>query len=350
VSRLEAIGRLWWVAIPGRLGGLPRLSGALADGSYLLAVPPLAALAVPAAVAAGIWIDSANPAGADFYAQSVTAMAALAAIGSLGAGLGAWTWIGYVFADAALNGIEERPLDGLLISWLLLAVLVVFIPQVAGTLAQTFSFRSQLAAIAARVLATAGLVFLWTVALPPISRPAAQDNIAFVAPVQTDAQWIVLAAAVAARIHAAAEAIALRSVRVRDARAELRERALGARRLHLPAPVAILLQAGFVVLMLSGVISGSRQALLTGGAAVAVLALRQVLSRSGEWARAVRRVPIVIRGLAIGLVTYLLADRMISNGTGSEFEPILYSVGIGLALFALLLPPRRESRSAREGI
>ncbi|MBO0871185.1 MAG: hypothetical protein J2P15_21745, partial [Micromonosporaceae bacterium] len=149
------VAELLWVRVPAAVRRFaPGLGATLADGGYLRAWPSAAVAAPAALLGVGLLYGAvhpfATPPGSG-YLYSVFVIAALAAIGAFGAALGCWALAGFIVADLFLADRSSLPgfAPGLapssqstlgylplLLSYAVLAGLVVAVPVVAGEFAR----------------------------------------------------------------------------------------------------------------------------------------------------------------------------------------------------------------------
>jgi hypothetical protein len=130
---------LWWMRVPAATRRVSRILPAiLADGLYLSAWPRVAAIAPPLALLLGLLLGWLHFAPGETFTFSILVMALMLLVSNFSAALGAWLWLGYVVGDFFLfrrNIYSYSVLEQfvhvrvpLLIAYVLLAMLLVFIP------------------------------------------------------------------------------------------------------------------------------------------------------------------------------------------------------------------------------
>lgn len=206
----------WWTRVP-LLG--QRLSAglgvALADGYFVTAIPGLGAVAPYLALACGGAIGSLSLGYDSVFTQSLLLLMAVAALGSLSAGLGAAFVAGFAVGDFFMANTEwgfstlltlRVPL---LLSYALLAALASALPVLARLILADIPKVQRLPATSAfvvagtlNVLTATAFTFLWVNAAPVIIRPlytwrGGTPPVSAVAPLQGQGQWIVRAAVAA---------------------------------------------------------------------------------------------------------------------------------------------------------
>lgn len=377
------IANLWWCSVPARLGRASRTLALLfVDGSYVLVWPVFAAAIVPVLFVAAFLAGALHPLMSDsLYSSSLLVLAALALPGLFGSGFGAWTVLGYALGDFVINrragdyvGCFDcnlavdfaRVREPMLLSYVLLAGLVVLVPFVAGTLRHQVLGRIE-AAIRPSVIPRAVgqaisqglLVMLWTTVFPPLIRPffswtgASPDTVA-IRSVQVDG-WVLIvlgAAAGACRIlvESWASSRAERAAALRSCHARVNH-VLPHRWPRLPLIVRAPLTGALVTLLVAGVIDDWLGAALLFVVFSLSVALRSAVGRVAPWSRLMNRVPLAIR-LAVGAVaSYLIGLAVVgAAGIGESFFPIVAASALAMPVMVLLLPPRTAPGAPRPGL
>src|SRR5579884_2290925 len=97
---MERLVRWWWGSVPAAAGRLtPGSAMVMRDGSYLRAVPPLAACAPVVVLLLGIVAGWRHPLASDLYTTSLLIMCAALVVGTFSAALGVWAIVGYAVGD-----------------------------------------------------------------------------------------------------------------------------------------------------------------------------------------------------------------------------------------------------------
>jgi len=392
VKPFRQLSYWWWYALPVVFRRRPLLSGVLRDGNYLAAVPPLGAVAPIAAFCGGIVIGWARLGQGDIYTTSLPVMIAMLAVGSLGAALGLWLWVGFVLGDLWLwTGAPPRHFGGLVTAYLLLLILVVVIPLGAGRLRREFSFITRrlgplqaIAEGALQVVFAVLLVYSWAHAAPPLIRSiydlhnAGLNPVGPFAPLQNHPGQLVSAAAIATAVRVTAEmlsrslaappqpvgrpfprltdAISRRWVAVTSGpRATIRRLVLSLVPPHTRAvfrgiaPIlVVIVQAVVAAIMLRGILAGSGQQVLVGAIIAGVLLLRLLFGRLSPVSRVITAVPVPLRLLLGWFIASVIARSIINASSQTTFTPIVTSAMIGLGILALLMPRGQRGVADRE--
>ncbi|MFN8041445.1 MAG: YrhB domain-containing protein [Acidimicrobiales bacterium] len=370
-----AADRLWvrlpwtvsrWLTFPGRV---------LADGRYLASYGPagvalpLAALVVGLILGARPWTDDVFT-----YTQSIGIIGALLGLGVLGGALGTWATLGYAVGELVLArtpplgalltpGLEGRlrfMWPGWLASYLILLLVVAAAPVLADGARQ--AVRRRLARLpdtggvvgdVAFVAATSALVWVWCLSTSYLIRAVfvsrdAAPQLEAVTTVQLRTSGLVLLALLAAAGRVALERVGAAHPVVPRTWAAIVPPPLP----QYPAPVAAV---GLVVLaylqtvVLSGLIVGWAQFLGVLVALAAGLLLGRLLLPSTGWARSVRRVPVLVRFVAVVGMAMLAAYPFVARAyePGNEpkdFLPLLVGIVVSAVAAGVLLPagPRRR--------
>src|SRR5262245_41799418 len=90
----------WWLRVPMAARRISlSLSAVLTDGLYLTAWPQVGAIAPPLSLLIGFLLGWLRFTPGNTFTFSIYMMALMLVVSSLGAGLGAWLWTGYVIGD-----------------------------------------------------------------------------------------------------------------------------------------------------------------------------------------------------------------------------------------------------------
>ena len=363
---------------------------ALADGAYLGAWPRGGASSPLIALAAGVGLGWLRPHDWTTFTYSVSMLALMVAVSQLGAGLGAWLWMGWVIGDFALfsHPLETTYQSGvtlailrertpLVLSYLQLAVLLVLIPLASGRLrAELVPRKARPAArrvgtplwvvewpqMATQCMIAVLLTCAWTVVEPMLIRPlfAWPHNripVESIASLQAHG-WIlsvVAAVAVIGRMHLegivrtqpslmarlrmllrapdssapGANAARRRVITVRPAR-------------RLPVALAIPLRAAAGTLYLAGLAVNGRDAVILASILVCVAVESGVLSRLPGWTASLSRVPVWARLAASVLIAILVSRTIIGHwwNLSGSFLPMIGAMGASLFVTVALLADR----------
>lgn len=368
----DPLTRLWCVRLPRALDPwAPPLADALADGAWTAAWPGVAALAPLAGLAVGFLAPLAWPGIKYVYSESLTFLMVVVGAAILSAPLGVGVLGGYiagvaVFGTASAYPFASYPLHrigSLLIVYMLLAIPAVTVPQLARRMADELALLipspeelRRVARAALYAIAAALLVFLWCQATIVLIRPVFtwmrnSPTVEAVRNVQVYWRWLVGTAVVAVVARTVLEwGVARRSavVAVLEAERWSEPHRRWAQWRKLPLPVRVGLAALAVTFLLAGAYTAWIDAVLMALAVAALGAWRTGLIGGGlpaAWARAVLKVPTLLRYAVAVLVGYWLASVAASAlwGTGT-FRPVLLGIFLSLVMFYLLLPRPPEAR------
>lgn len=378
---LVRIADLIWVSLPLRLR---RFSGGLAvagvDGLYIAARPALGAFAPIAAAGGGFLVGALHPGFEVVPTEALWLIVLIAVVGTLSGALGLYLTVGYAagdlmlgehpawrFADDDVMGLLAR-YGSVAVLYLLVAMLAVGVPVAAKSLAAEFMLPPTMprplrgaVGLAAMVAITGLLVFVWTQSAPLLVRPVFVwldliPTVAAIEPVQEDGAIIVVFAVLAAVARAAIQAFMAGTVGRRNRMAELEERFRAAGPIEpllsrSPLVLRLVLRAGLLTLVLSGLFAAYWQAGLTFLVLLGAQALGTTLSvrALAGYARAMNRVPRLIRLLIVVVPVYLLGSVVLGYflRRGAEsFLPFLTLTVVSAVLMSLLSPPRPEERPA----
>lgn len=382
-------GRLWFVHLPRVAGRFSRNAAfALADGHFLTALHGRAAVWLsPAAALLGVLCGATSLGYETVYTESLAIMVLAAALGFVSAGLGAAFVAGFAVSDflvahpvwTAAPPSPDGPLaEGLaaslllvrvplLVTYLLLGILALGLPQVARVLVSDLPglhrLPSPLAfAVVAVTTAVSGavLVSLWTQTAAVLVRPVFtwvgdQPTVEAVATLQASGAWVARAAVAAGLGRSALLWWIERSER-RSATVRQTEVALGAP--HGPArPLAELLPpwlravstAALTTLLLAGMLSPWWLAGIVFPAVLAGRLLRQLRADGWlhRWRVLTARVPTLAR-LGVGfLIVQTLGAAVERYALDSQtFVPVALFVVAAVLILAALLPGDPAPRTA----
>lgn len=377
------VAAFWSVWLPARIARLSsHLAAAFADGSWTAAVPAVAALAPLLAFGVGLFARAIFPEIESVYTESLLFLVLVVVVAQLSGAMSAMLLLGYVIGDLAASwprfagdwwlhtGVYDfvegavGALGGPIVSYLLLAILMIVVPSTARHLAadtlRRYSFSQPAVGVAKLAVYTAIatlLVFAWSHAMillvgPVFTWYAKQQSpsVAAVENVQFGWPWLVAATTAAIGVRFALTwriglkpDIALRTVRLRLAAARSLGSSLPAAR---PTWPRIAVQTVLVTLILSGAYLGIPEALAIGGVVLVLLAWRG--GRLGQlptgWVQLVSRVPAVVRGVAavVGGFALSLAAVSVLWEVHQTVRLVLLGMLLALALFHALFPPTRS--------
>jgi len=348
------MARWWWRRLPVRVRTVSlTLAVALADGSYLRAWPVFGAVLPPLAVAIGLALGALHP-GPVFSASAIV-LAILALISGFGAGLGAWTWVGFVVGDLAFADRSSLPSGNIafLGLGLVLIYVLVWVQLVVGPLLAVSS-RKLLLRLPPRWRAAlahpAGLVIQvvvqclftvgWAHAAAFMIRPLwsyfdGTPDIADIQPLQNSAPWLGLIAALTTSVRLGLEA----SARRRHPEI-LTSIPPGGR--PWPLGIRIVAQVALLWLLLSG-LAGSvleRLALLVALSLVVITRLA-VVPRLRRFVGLVARIPTLLRLIICLAVGFGLAQAIVVPAAASGTRSFASMLGVilgSMAVGAFLLP------------
>ncbi|HEV8509653.1 MAG TPA: hypothetical protein VGQ48_04280 [Gemmatimonadales bacterium] len=350
-DRADLLAALWSVRLPRLLDPYaPTLADAFADGVWTAAWHGVASWAPVAALIAGLLAPSLWPGlGADhLYVHSVPFLMLVIAAAILSGPVGVLLVLGYVLGDG-FGTLTHRPVPpavGLLVSYFLLALLAVRIPQLARQMAEDVAQRlpedSRVLSVVRALLYAAGcgvLVYLWSqvASVSTLGLFAGLRDVA--ASLWVERGWLVVTAVIAAVARIVLEDIATRRSARAAAVTELQQRRWarierrGKMLARLPAPARAGLMAGMMALLVAGMIRGVTDLLLVVLAVGALEVWRAKLGAGlpARWAGLMSRVPPLLRfAVALG-VGFLLEAALAWPAT-------LVAV-LTFLVFGVLFPP-----------
>ncbi|HYN86539.1 MAG TPA: hypothetical protein VER32_14920 [Pyrinomonadaceae bacterium] len=369
---VQQANSLWWNLMPSAASRVSlALSAVWGDGLYLSARPLVGALVPPLAFLVGLLTGWLHPgfAGEEIFSASLLVMGLMTAAGAFSSAAGWWMLVGYTLGDFFLykhygylyfhDSLVRQLVYArapLLIPYLLLAMLLVFIPLFSRALrVQTLSSVSPgktvvgPATIILQALVQGALVLVWAHAVPTLIRPVYTwrgdyPSVEVVQPLQESWWVLVVLAALCGGARVVVERRAMARPDVARRAAELREalkRAAATPRRRLPDYAAVALKAAFATFILSGVLGKWLDALaLAVVLALLLLARRHLATHMRAWTRMISGIPLLLR-LAIGTaINYFFAKQIIAAlwDSTSTFRPVLISVVVSLVIFSLLVP------------
>ncbi|HEY7617157.1 MAG TPA: hypothetical protein VH744_10165 [Terriglobales bacterium] len=385
-DRAHGLTYYWSVILPRWLDPfLPRLADAFADGAWtaawrMSAFAPLIALVV------GFLVPQVWPGMRAVYTESLLFLALVIA-GAIWSGpIGVMMLTGHVVGMLVWG--SNMPMrtrspgllayflprwGSMLISYLLLAIPAIVIPQQARWLAEEMPLPGNRGA--APKLPLRGilyafvcglLIYLWSQAVPALIRPVftwlrMQPLVEAIVPLQQRWHWLVIMAVTAALVRVLSErALMTDPSRVMGLAALQQQRWGNPERRNefwrnTPSLIRILLTSALVTLLFSGLYQSWLDALLVA-AVTALLELWRVggVGRlPGWWAQTIVRVPALVRfAIALvlgGVVSYWLLTR---PWRGDTFQPVLWATLLTLGVFYFLFPrdasPQDEPAEAQE--
>jgi hypothetical protein len=372
---LLPLARLWYVRIPRALDRVSTLlADQFADGVWTASFRLVGALVPPIALLVGFLIPHTWPGIQFVYTEALVFLILAAAVGFLSGTAGIALVVGYVVADLLAGGllnIDQNKFDrqigqfaGHLVTDVLLAALIVVLPNLARRMAEEIALpfapeakTARLAARAALFGASAGiLVFLWCQAMIALVRPAFTwahhaPTTQAVAPLQDSWPWIAGAAAIAAVVRLVAEQwtgerpqLASRVVALIDARwaPPLRR---GSTR--VPPFVRVAGIAALTTFLLAGMYESLIDPVLMFAAVFALGAWRSHLffRPPAVFVGILDRVPSIVRLVLAAVIGYVVAQAVMNplyqNG---DLRVVLIGALVSLLVLAVVFPgPRRAA-------
>ena len=195
----------------------------------------------------------------------------------------------------------------------------------------------------------AALVWVWVQAAPTLIRPiytwrGSSPTSEAMAPLQQDGLLLVALALLMGIARVVIERLPAAQRAAAEARRDVQQRMAGKRALQplrLPVWLAAALRSAFATYLLSGLIVTFLEGALFFGLTLAGQLLRGlVATRLPPLSRTMARVPIVLRLVAGGLVSFALASLLVPlvwNST-QTFFPIMIPTATSMVVFALLMP------------
>jgi hypothetical protein len=354
---------------------------ALVDGHYLNASPLVGTLLPVAVLLAGLIVGATGAGYETVFTESLPLLIAIAALGSVSAGLGAMFVVAFAIGDFFIAHTVWQPFYGvfahgfldhgflaglvrirlpLLIGYAVLGSLAAAVPTVARMiLADIPKLRRlprQMAFVVAGVLnllTAAAFTALWVNATPILIRPLftwdpflASPTVAAIQPLQLEGGWIVRAAAAAvllrivvlwwvySRPRLARRVIEIERDLIRD---PLPQPLLD----RLPRWLRALFGAALTTVLLAGLLDTWWIALVMFGTMSIVRSLRSGLIpiRATAWRRLMSRVPALIRLAAVmglsAVMGSVLIEMQLERGS---FVGLALFLLVPIALLYVLMP------------
>ena len=377
MNTFDSLARLWWVRAPALLGRVSSLLARLAsDGAYLRAWPIAAALAPIGCLLFGVLAGATHFADrtALSFTNSLFLMALFVLFSGLSGGLGIWMVLGYILGDFVLFGQRGyyneffNELFGvrlaLPIAYILLGKLVSLTPVVSRGLRLQVLGRLRLPGLAGTIghaalqgIMQAGLVWVWVQATPTLIRPlytwrGGTPTYDAMAPLQEHGVWLVALALLMGIARVIVERRPAAQRAAAGAQIELTAAMAGARSLRslaMPVWLGSALRSALATYMLAGLLMTPGEAILFFGLTFGGQMLRGlVATRLAPLSRTMARVPVVLRLVAGGLISFLVASALVPLvwNSNQTFFPIMIPVATSMVVFALLMPASDIPRAA----
>jgi hypothetical protein len=375
-ASVDRVNRLWYVDLPVALDpGAPPVADAFSDGTWTATWRSIGGLLPPIAFVVGFLAPILWPGMRNVFSESLVFLLIVVATSFLSGTAGVMLLLGYVCGDLSHDlfnrygyaGYLGRQLAANVVSYMLLGVATVLIPQLARRLASELSSKlnddsvRNATQVAVSAIAAALLIFLWCQATIVLIRPVFtwagnSPTTEAVAQVQRKWTWLVAAAVGAVLLRAVAELLARRmagwalvnSLQERRWSAPERRGALWRR---VPLVIRVLIAAAAVTLLLAGTYVNKFDAGLVFVAVVLLKAWRSGVFGGvpAAWFTTVSKVPALIR-FAIAPLLGFVAGWMIIRlfwSTGS-LRPVMFATFFTVIFFHLLFPgsPSRERTAA----
>ncbi len=370
----ERLEGFWWGRVPRALSRLSPVAAAAAfDGAYLVGWRRAGALAPLAAITAGLllgWIHP--PDGSYAFTGSLLLTAFLLGVGGLGSGIGLWLLVGFAIGDFVLfphladetislrcTGIQCTIVDEilkvrgpLLISYVLLAQGVMLVPFASTAirsavlrLVARFREPGLAVGVGVQVVVQAAFSALWASSLAFAIRPlwaflGDQPPVEEIRPVQEGVLLLALVGGAigGARVVAEFTAVHLPQGAARfEALATVATRGSGGAR--LPFPVGVVIVALLTTAAAAGLVTSWLEAGVMLAALIGIGLVRARLTRMVPIAGVIaRRVPMLIRLAAGGILAFFVVRWILELGPGTSFVTSLVSFLVTLLIFAIVAP------------
>jgi len=381
---LDQLAQFWSVRVPRWLDPwAPRVADAFADGawtatwsrgSWVIALLPVVALVV------GVFVPLSPSLLRYVYTESLFFMLLVVAGAILSGPAGVMLFAGYVlrmvlWGAPARYSFIDSPLGrggGLLISYLLLAILAFRIPLLARRMAEEVPLPTNASVrFALRVMLFASscalLVFVWCQAMIALIRPVFtwtgdRPPVEAIIQVQQHWGWMVTVAATAAVARMLLEHMAVSQSPRAKLITDLQSRRWADPQRHgewwrrrVPNRFRAVLIAALTTLLLAGLYESWLDAFFVGLGAAGLAAWRFGLAGRlpSWWTNFVNRSPAVLRYVAALLIGYLMAYRIISalwSMGNRNFRSVVVAAFITLAMFYVFFPRPYLGRSGEDGI
>lgn len=352
--------RLVWNDLPAFVGRVSRTLGiALMDGQYLTAWPGAALAAPVVALLAGGAIAAVQQEVTFTY--SLVGLTIFTLLAGAGAGLGWYALVGYAVVDLASgNALGPyfqpdaltvlRSLGAALISYLLLAALLVLIPLTVLGLREEVTRLLRVDSTPVRyivhTLLGGLLVWSWAHATAFLIRPEwsfhnRSPDVDAISTLQQDTWVLVVAGLLAFAGRSVAEEYSITRL---PSWIEVPPVDPSRRGLTPPVWVSVPLRAALLVALMAGLLASILQAVLLFLVLLIPLTVQAMSGRVAavEWVTS--RIPVVLRVAVVALAAYLIATVVVEPQVRatSSFFPMLLSVTLSLVVAAVLLPHREE--------
>lgn len=366
--------QLWSVRVPLLLDPwAPQVADAFADGVWTMRWRRVASFGPLAAFAIGLLFPLLWPWMRDVYSESLLFLILIVAASLFSGPLGVMLYAGYMLGDS-VNGSPGyssgglgaiRQLGGMVITWMLLAIPVVIIPQLGRRMSDEITTRlpeESALRLPARVTLHGGaaglLVFLWCQAMIVLIRPVftwagSQPTTEAVMQVQTRWGWIAACAVVAAVARLLLEHRTRRLAGPSIALLEQERWSNPAKRAvhwrRMPLVVRVGAAAIVVALVLAGTYSSVLDAIVVFAVIAALKAWRAGLfgSLPQWWTAAIVKVPILVRFILAPLIGFVLASALLRIfWRFGSLRPVMAGALLTLVIFHLFFPVTKRRTAA----
>ena len=329
------MNRFWYVTVPVRLDPIaPAAADAFGDGAWLAGWRGVAAILPVAAFVLGLAAPIAWPGMPHVFSESIVFLALMLALALLSGTAGAMLLIGYACGDVVSDAFIHRPYEAVVaqqiagdfVTWMLMGVGVVVLPQAARRMASELSAKVKDAYIGEAMqtslsaIAAALLTYLWCQATIVLIRPAFTwtkntPTVEAIRPVQNGWPVLVVAAVVAVLVRAVSEFVAKRGASWSHVNALYADRwqnpeRRGAWWSKVPQPVRIVIASLAVTLLLAGTYVRWFDAVLVFIAMTALKAFRAYAKLPPAWSKSVSFIPALLRFAIAALLGFAMAWPM----------------------------------------
>ncbi|MGZ8851261.1 MAG: hypothetical protein ACXW3E_13160 [Thermoanaerobaculia bacterium] len=372
-AAMDRLNRSWYVTIPLALDPIsPRAADAFSDGTWTAAWRATGALLPPIAFALGFLAPFVWPGMTQVFSESLVFLIIMIALSLLSGPAGVMLLLGYAFGDV-LHDLFAHRMYGMFIgrqlaadvvSYLLMAVAVVMIPQASRRLASELSAKirddyfSEAAQVSISAIAAALLIFLWCQATIVLIRPVftwVNSSPTTEAVMHVQRRWFVLVAAgiAALLIRAVLELIAKRSSSwpvvndMQEQRWSAPQRRSAAWR-KMPLSLRVLASAVVVTLLLAGTYVRWFDAAAVFVAVVILKAWRSGLlgAMPRGWISVVTKIPALFRFALAPTIGYFAGWTIIALfWRAGSLRPVMFGAFFTLIVFHLLFPATGTRRT-----
>ncbi|PSB68580.1 hypothetical protein C7B61_00125 [filamentous cyanobacterium CCP1] len=353
----------------------------LIDGVYLVRWPWLGAVLPLLVCLLGFWTGWQHPGFSDSisYTYSLPIMALMLIFGAMGASQGSWLGLGYVFGDFLFfdrptydNFLSTviRIYGPLILSYVLLAQLIVFTPLVSQSIRQAtlpsirigdrkLSLVALPVAAALHAILQGGFTFLWVHTTPTLIRPlytwpGGQPPVNVIEPLQQHGQVLVILAILLGVGRVLLEDYCQRTDQNHLAEQMAAKVAVAPQNpFQFPHVGVAIVRSLFLAFMLSGILTGVLQGVYLALTLFLIFTIRRYLSALFPlWPRIASKVPILARLLLAGVINFWVANKLVQQywGTSNTFFPILLSTGVGFIIFSIFFPQPVSDEPAQRRI